>query len=86
LEFLSVQATDLPSLQVLLVTGLKLEMSQEEEEVTDDDRLQLFESLVLPGENERNIYYGGLYRFFAGNQCLYDSGFDAVEGRSHCSC
>ena len=47
LDFLSGQATDFPSLQVLLVTGLDLDLSQEAEGVTDDVRLQQFESMML---------------------------------------
>ena len=47
LDFLSGQATDLPSLQVLLVPGLDLDTSQEAEGVTDDVRLQQFESMML---------------------------------------
>ena len=47
LNFLSGQATDLPGLQVLLVTGLDLDLSQEAEGVTDDVRLQQFESMML---------------------------------------
>jgi len=47
LDFLSGQATDLPSLQVLLVTGLDLDLSQEAKGVTDDVRLQQFESMML---------------------------------------